>query len=160
MPSYFPRTDARRFNCRTLSCLPKSPTVHERRAGYVRLLFSPWNSIVLKSIRFLPLAVAATVTWSPPVLAQSAPPPAASDNDDLEVPANPVTVPGAAAEKPRPESSPQLAKPTPPAAPAKAAASADDSDLRRELAELRLRLDALEHPRVTAAPSSTPQSES
>jgi len=116
---------------------------------------------VLKSIRFLPLAVAATVTWSLPVHAQSAPPPAASDNDDLEVPASPVTVPGAAAEKPRPESSPQPApKPAPPAAPAKAAASADDSELRRELAELRLRLDAVEHARATPAPSSTPQSES
>jgi hypothetical protein len=124
----------------------------------VRRLFSPWNSIVLKSIRFLPLAVATTVTWSLPVLAQSAPPPAASDSDDLEVPANPVTVPGAAATKPRPESCPETAKP---AAPAKvlATASTDDSELRRELAELRRRLDAVEQPRIAPVPSSTPKGE-
>ena len=115
---------------------------------------------MLKSIRFLPLAVAATVTWSLPVLAQSAPPPAASDSDDLEVPANPVTVPGAAASKPRPESSPETPKPAPPAAPAQPASGADDSELRRELAELRLRLDAVEKPRVTPAPAaSTPNGE-
>ncbi|HKO47915.1 MAG TPA: hypothetical protein VJV79_09340 [Polyangiaceae bacterium] len=111
---------------------------------------------MLKSIRSLPLAVAATVTWSLPVLAQSAPPPAASDSDDLEVPANPVTVPGAAASKPRPESSPETAKPSTPAA---KAVAADDSDLRRELAELRLRLDAVEQPRVTPATTSTPKAE-
>ena len=111
---------------------------------------------MLKSIRFLPFAVAATVTWSLPVLAQGAPPPAASDSDDLEVPANPVTVPGAAASKPRPESSPQTAKPAAPAESAKATASADDSELRRELSELRLRLDEMERSRVAPTPESTP----
>jgi hypothetical protein len=110
----------------------------------VRPLFSPWNSIVLKSIRFLPLAVVATVTWSLPVLAQSAPPPAASDSDDLEVPASPVTVPGAAVEKPRPESSSETPKP---AAAAEGAGNAV-GDLRRELAELRIRLDATERGRI------------
>ena len=112
---------------------------------------------MLKSIRFLPFAVAATVTWSLPVLAQGAPPPAASDSDDLEVPANPVTVPGAAASKPRPESSPQTAKPAAPPESAKAAASADDSELRRELSELRLRLDEMERSRVAPTPESTPK---
>ena len=113
---------------------------------------------MLKSIRFLSLAVAATVTWSLPVLAQSAPPPAASDNDDLEVPANPVPVPGAAVAKPRPESSSETPKPA--AAPAaQPAASAGDSELRRELSELRMRLDAMEHARVTPAAASTAKGE-
>jgi hypothetical protein len=119
----------------------------------VRPLFSPWNSIVLKSIRFLPFAVAATVTWSLPVLAQGAPPPAASDSDDLEVPANPATVPGAAASQPRPESSPQTAKPAAPPESGKVTASADDSELRRELSELRSRLEEMERARVTPPPA-------
>ena len=114
---------------------------------------------MLKSIRFLPFAVATTVTWSLPIFAQGAPPPAASDSDDLEVPANPVTVPGAAASKPRPESNPQTAQPAAPAESAKAPASADDSELRRELSELRLRLDEMERARVAPAPVGTPKVE-
>lgn len=99
---------------------------------------------MLKSIRFLSLTVFATLAWSSPVLAQSAPPPAGSDSDDLEVPSNP-TVPGAAAPKPLPESKPE----SKPAAP-KANGSTEELSLQRELVELRGRLDALEHARATA----------
>jgi hypothetical protein len=105
----------------------------------VRPLFSPWNSIVLKSIRFLPVALVAALSRPLPALAQSAPPPAASDSDDLEVSANPVTVPGATAHEPLPAASPEK----PPRAAEKAPA-ADDGELRHELAELRARLDAVE----------------
>jgi hypothetical protein len=121
---------------------------------------------VLKSIRFLSLTVLATLAWSPLVLAQGAPPPlaAGSDSDDLEVPSNP-TVPGAAAPKPLPESTPQ-SKPAPGPEKPKGTATAADSALQRELAELRARLDAVEHARVTApaseqstAPRVTPNAE-
>ena len=110
------------FEPSTCSCLPKSPPVHARSSSRPRALFSPWNSLVLKSIRFLSLTVFATLAWSPPVLAQSAPPPAGSDSDDLEVPSNP-TVPGAAAPKPLPESSPE-SKPAPAPEQSKAARAA------------------------------------
>ena len=110
---------------------------------------------MLKSIRFLPLTVFATLAWSLPVLAQNAPPPAGSDSDDLEVPSNP-TVPGAAAPKPLPESKPE-SKPAPAAAQTKASAPADDSALQRELAELRGRLEALEHARATAPITEKPK---
>ena len=98
---------------------------------------------MLKFIRSLSLTALATLTWSLPVLAQSAPPPAASDNEDLEVPASPVTVPRAAADKPLPASAP---KPAPTTAPseAKLEPKADDAELHRELAELRARLDSIE----------------
>jgi len=102
---------------------------------------------VLKSIRFLSLTVFATLAWSPLVLAQGAPPPAGSDSDDLEVPSNP-TVPAAAAPKPLPESKPESKPAAAPAQPK--SAPADDSALQRELAELRGRLEALEHARATA----------
>jgi hypothetical protein len=102
---------------------------------------------VLKSIRFLSLTVFATLAWSPPVIAQSAPPPAGSDSDDLEVPSSP-TVPGAAAPKPLPESTP-VTKPTAAVEQPKATAGSADSELQRELAELRARLDAVEHARAT-----------
>jgi hypothetical protein len=110
---------------------------------------------VLKSIRFLPLMVFATFTWPLPVLAQSAPPPAGSDSDDLEVPSNP-TVPGAAAPKPLPESKPE-SKPTPATAQPKSVAPAEDSALQRELAEVRARLEALEHARATAPITEKPK---
>jgi hypothetical protein len=95
---------------------------------------------VHKPICFLPFAVAAV--WSAPLFAQNAPP-VASDGDDLELPAKPSTVPGAAAAKPTPEGSNQ------PAAPA-----ANDSQLKQELALLRARLDVLEAER--ARPVATP----
>jgi len=103
---------------------------------------------VLKSIRFLSLTVFATLAWSPLVLAQSAPAPAGSDSDDLEVPSSP-TVPGAAAPKPLPESKPE-SKPAPASKPPTANASAENSELHRELEELRARLTAVEHARATA----------
>src|SRR6185369_14898080 len=137
-------TPARLFEPSTYSCLPKSPPVHARYSSRPRALFSPWDSLVLKSIRFLSLTVFTTLAWSAPVLAQSAPPPAGSDSDDLEVPSNP-TVPGAAAPKPLPESKPE----SKPAAP-KANGSTEELSLQRELVELRGRLDALEHARATA----------
>jgi hypothetical protein len=116
----------------------------------VHSAFPLWNSIVLKSIRSFSLTALATLTWSLPVLAQSAPPPAASDTDDLEVPANPATVPGATADKPLPA---PAAEPKPaPASPAKAEPKVDDSELRRELSELRTRLETLERTRATPAP--------
>jgi len=117
---------------------------------------------VLKSIRFLSLTVFTTLAWSAPVLAQSAPPPAGSDSDDLEVPSNP-TVPGAAAPKPLPGRTPE-SKPAP--APAvKASASTEDAALQRELAELRARLAAVEHAQaapkaeVAPAPRETPKAD-
>jgi len=113
-------------------------------------LFSPWNSIVLKSIRFLPVVLVAAFVRPLPALAQNAPPPAASDSDDLEVPANPVTVPRTTAQKPLPATSPEP-KPLPAAAKARAP-GADDSQLRRELSELRARLDAVE--KAQAAPKT------
>ena len=114
---------------------------------------------MLKSIRSLSLTALATLTWSLPVLAQSAPPPAASDSDDLEVPANPATVPGAAANKPLPASAP-APQPAPAAsAPEKVEPKADDSELRREIAELRTRLEAVEHKPATAPNEAPPASQ-
>jgi hypothetical protein len=90
------------------------------------------------------------MTWWLPALAQSAPAPPASDGDDLEIPASPATVPGAAATKPLPERnsapniSPASAKPT-------ASSNAEDNALRDELAALRVRLERVEASR--AAPS-------
>jgi len=109
---------------------------------------------VLKFIRFLPLAVATSVTWSLPVLAQSAPPPAASDNDDLEVPANPVTVPGAAAATPRPESTPEPSKPAA-TTPANDAGRAEVGELRSQLSELQTRLEAIERASAAPKPAAT-----
>ena len=111
---------------------------------------------MLKSIRSVSLSLMAlaTLAWPLPAIAQSAPPPAGSDSDDLEIPSNP-TVPGAAAPKPlpvsTPESNPGLAQGQP-----KPVAFADDSELRRELAELRARLDAVEHVRSTAPVTQPP----
>jgi hypothetical protein len=109
---------------------------------------------VLKSVYSVSLTALAAFAWSLPVLAQSAPPPAASDSDDLEVPASPVTVPGAAAEKPLPAAAPEP-KPAA-AAPAQPVVEpkADDGELRRELSELRARLELLERGR--AVPASAP----
>ncbi|HWZ88835.1 MAG TPA: hypothetical protein VNW92_08290, partial [Polyangiaceae bacterium] len=104
---------------------------------------------MLKVICFLPIAVAGV--WSSSARAQNAPPaagdkapPAAADGDDLELPAKPSAAAGAAAEKPSPES----AKPDAP--------SPDRTELERELAELRARLDALETSRVSRAQTSPP----
>ncbi len=108
---------------------------------------------MLKSIRSLSLTALAMLTWSLPVLAQSAPPPAASDSDDLEVPASPATVPRAAADKPLPAAAPAPKPVTP--APVAAESKSDDSELRREVAELRARLEAVEQARA-AAPSASP----
>jgi hypothetical protein len=110
--------------------------------GFVRPLLSPWKPIVLKPICFLPFAVAAA--WSSSALAQNAPP-AAADGDDLELPAKASTVPGAAAAKPTPESSPQHE-----------AASSETSELKQQLTALRARLDALEVARVSRAQTSAP----
>jgi len=110
----------------------------------VRLLRSLWKPIVLKSIRFLPLLVLAA--WSRPSFAQSAPP-AATGDDDLELPAKPSTVPRVAAAKPPPES--------PPAQPA---ASSENAELKQELAALRARLDAIEAERRSRVPTSPPGS--
>ena len=112
---------------------------------------------MLKFIRPFSFPVAAAVTWSLPVLAQNAPSPAASDSDDLEVPASPVTVPGAAVNQPLPAPAPAPVQT--PAAPApKAEAKFDDSELKRELAELRARVDAAERARTAppAAPVARP----
>ncbi len=109
---------------------------------------------MLKPIRFVPLSVAAAFTWSLTVFAQTAPPPAASDSDDLEVPANPVTVPGATVAKPLPVPSPE-AKPAP-LPPAPPAPLGDDSALKRELAELEQRVERMEQARVTP-PAPKPQ---
>jgi hypothetical protein len=124
----------------------------------VRLLFSPWNSIVLKLIRFLPLACVAALARPLPALAQSAPPPATSDSDDLEVPASPVTVPGATAAKPLPAASPE--QKSLPSAANTLAPAADDAGLRRELAELRARLDAVERARARPSAPHAPVEES
>ncbi|MET0793040.1 MAG: hypothetical protein ABW061_16080 [Polyangiaceae bacterium] len=110
---------------------------------------------MLKSIRFLSLTALATLTWSLPVLAQSAPPPAASDSDDLEVPASPVTVPGAAPAKPLPAAAPASKPATAAPALVQAEPKPDDSELRRELSELRARLELLEH--AHQAPQPAPQ---
>ena len=110
---------------------------------------------MLKSIRFLSLTVFAALAWSSPVLAQSAQSPAGSDSDDLEVPSNP-TVPGTAAPKPLPESKPE-SKPVPAPEKNKAAANPDDSALQRELAELRARIEAVEHERATAPLAPKPE---
>jgi len=109
---------------------------------------------VPKSIVFLSLTLATTLAWSLPALAQSAPPPAGSDNDDLEVPSSP-TVPGAAASKPLPEQRPQ-SKPAPAAEKPSAHGSGQESELKRELAELRARLDAVEHVQATAPATEKP----
>ena len=109
---------------------------------------------MLKSIRFLSLTALATLTWSLPVLAQNAPPPAGSDNDDLEVPSNP-TVPGAAAPKPLPESTPE-AKPAPAPEKSRATTAAPDSELQRQVAELRARLEAVERDRAAKVDASEP----
>ena len=109
---------------------------------------------MLKSIRFLSLTALATLTWSLPVLAQNAPPPAGSDNDDLEVPSNP-TVPGAAAPKPLPESTPD-AKPAPAPEKSRATTAAPDSELQRQVAELRARLEAVERDRAAKVDASEP----
>jgi hypothetical protein len=118
----------------------------------LRLLFFTWNSIVLKFVYSLPLTALAALTWSLPALAQNAPLPAASDSDDLEVPATPVTVPGAAAEKPLPAPAPAPAPETKPAvaspAPVNVEPKVEDGALRRELSELRARLESLEHART------------
>ena len=91
---------------------------------------------MLKPICFLPFAVAAA--WSPMAVAQNAPP-AASDGDDLELPAKPSTVPGAPATKPTPAGSPQ-----------KDGGASSDAELKQELAVLRARLESLEAERVRA----------
>ncbi len=101
---------------------------------------------MLKPIRFVPLSVAA-LTWSLTAFAQTAPPPAASDSDDLEVPANPATVPGAPVAKPLPAPSPAPQPPAP---------RADDSDLKRELAELKQRVESMERAQ-TPPPVAKPQ---
>ncbi len=111
---------------------------------------------MLKSSRFLSLTALALFSWSLPVRAQSAPSPAASDSDDIEVPASPATVPGAAAQKPLPAPAPE---PKPAAAApvaAKVEPKADDSELRRELAELRARLEVLEHAPPAPVPPPAP----
>ncbi|HET7540630.1 MAG TPA: hypothetical protein VFK05_12185 [Polyangiaceae bacterium] len=110
---------------------------------------------MLKSIRFLSLTAFTALAWSSPALAQSAPPTVASDDDDLEVPSNP-TVPGAAAPKPLPESKPE-SKPVPAPERTKAAANADDSALQHELAELRARVEAMEHQRASAPTGAKPE---
>ena len=111
---------------------------------------------MLKSIRFLSLTAAVTFAWSLPARAQNAPPPAGSDSDDLEVPSNP-TVPGAAAPKPLPErtAQPSAAK-APEPKPNASTASTEHSELQRELAELRARVEAVEHGRATAPKSEKP----
>jgi phosphate-selective porin len=103
---------------------------------------------VLKSIRFISLTVFVALAWSSPLFAQSAPAPAEADSDDLEVPSNP-TVLGAAAPKSLPESKPE-SKPVPAPEKNEVAGSAGDSALQRELAELRARVEAVEHERATA----------
>ena len=107
---------------------------------------------MLKSIRSLPLAfgLATVVAWSPGALAQNAPPPAASDTEDLEIPASPATVPGAAVPQPLPASAPA---PKPPAAPQASPSAADAAALQRELTELRTRLEAVERARASDAPA-------
>lgn len=105
---------------------------------------------MLKSVYFVPLTALAALVWSLPALAQNAPPPAASDSDDLEVPANPATVPGATADKPLPAPKPVAA------APPSAAPKADDSELRGELSELRARLESLEHARAAKVSAPVP----
>jgi len=110
---------------------------------------------VLKSIRLLSLTALATFTWSLPVLAQNAPPPAGSDNDDLEVPSNP-TVPGAAVPKPLPEGTPE-AKPTPAPERPTQSANAQDSELQRQVAELRARLEAVERGRAPTPKADAPE---
>lgn len=102
---------------------------------------------MLKSIRSFPHAFAfvAVVAWSPGALAQNAPPPAASDTEDLEIPASPATVPGAAVPQPLPASAPKPAV-APPSAP-------DAAALQRELAELRTRLEAVERARASDVPA-------
>ena len=93
--------------------------------------------------------MAAALSWSLPAFAQSAPAAAPADGDDLEVPVTPSTVPGAAVSKPSPgaaqPSPPAPSKTVPPApasAPAGAAAEAETAELRRELEELRARVNA------------------
>ncbi|HEY3665955.1 MAG TPA: hypothetical protein VGL19_08150, partial [Polyangiaceae bacterium] len=113
---------------------------------------------MLKPFRFIPLVLVAAVIVPLRVLAQSAPPPAAGDSDDLEVPANPVTVPRATTAAPLP-ASPEP-NPLPTATPAAPAQASDDSTLRRELQELRARVAALEQARGNerAAASEEPVS--
>jgi len=111
----------------------------------MRSPFRLWESTVFKKSHALPFALLSL--WSLPVAAQSAPAPAASDQDDLEVPATPSTVPRASAEKLPPES-------RPPAPPAKAAPAPVNTELQAQLDELRARLAAVEASRV--APPSTP----
>jgi len=92
---------------------------------------------------------AAALFWSLPVVAQSGPPAAPADGDDLEVPVNPGTVPGAAVVKPPSGAAPSKPQPsaaTPPTASASpavpSAAQADTAELRRELDELRAQVNA------------------
>lgn len=105
---------------------------------------------MLKPICSLTLAFAAAITWSPPARAQSAPPPAAAGSDDLEVPATPATVPGAPAAVPSPDRSHEQ-KPAPQVEPPRVGASSENAELRRELDELRARLEADERLRAPAA---------
>ncbi len=91
--------------------------------------------------------IIAAATWAPRLFAQSAPP-AASEGDDLELPATPSTVPRAPAATPP---SPAKTAEKPAAAPTRAADSETDTELREELARMRTRLDALEADRVQPA---------
>ena len=107
---------------------------------------------MLKSILPFSISALATLTWALPAPAQGAPLPPATDSDDLEVPASTGTVPRAAADQPLPASSPS--RPTrndapPPAT--KAELQPDNRELTRQLAELGLRLRALEDARAGSA---------
>jgi len=92
----------------------------------------------------------AVSTWAPLLRAQSAPP-TATEGDDLELPSTPNTVPRApAATQPSPANNAlKTAAPAPPPE-----ATANDEPLRRELAAMRARIEALEAERVR--PSRTP----
>jgi hypothetical protein len=109
---------------------------------------------MFKPISLLPLALVGVLVRPLPALAQSAPPASASDSDDLEVPASPVTVPGAGAAKPLPAANPEPRT----AAPSAVAPAAGDAELRRELAELRARVDAMDSARAVR-PAALPAPE-
>ncbi|MEO8903399.1 MAG: hypothetical protein ABI488_14395 [Polyangiaceae bacterium] len=87
--------------------------------------------------RALTLATVASVAWALPVFAQTTAPNATAAGDDLEVPASPA--PSAAAPAAVPAQPP----------------SVEDRELKRELADLRQRVESVERARVPApAPPS------
>ncbi len=115
---------------------------------------------MLKLLRSAPIALAVALAYPTPSFAQSAAP-APPETDDLEVPASSAPPASAAPSSPAPAAPPQPS--TVPAAAPPVAAPRDDEELRRELAELRARVDVMDRARITpplapSKPARSPES--